>query len=376
MTQNIGGDVKVLMRKVEPTLTKELTRHIGSKPVGKAIPFPINTYRQLVEQVAYLSYLNKDQLLFFRGQTQDFLNKADVSTFYPSIYREDNLQLRELRHRFEVLDQASHQLMDLFKSNEIYGYNDVNRKLYIQWSILQHYGVCKTPLLDLTHSLRVACSFAQQGDGKEYVFVYVFGLPYITNRITINSEHDIVNIRLLSICPPSALRPYFQEGYLAGTSDIMYEYESKSELDFNNRLIAKFAIPNTDEFWDEGLSKIPESMLYPKNDEIEILCRDIETSIPSKLYPGTMSEFLTEWVILEHVIFERAKIMKARPLSVRESIQILMENKQINESSAYRIDELRKFRNILVHEPKQIKPDDIDKQLRNLQEIKIYLNID
>ena len=267
------------MRKIEPTLTENITRHIGSEPVGKASPYLVETYRELVEQVACLSYLNKDQLLFFRGQTQDLRNKAGVSTFYPSIYRGDNLRKREVADRFGVLNQAAHRLKDLFHDEKVNGYTDVRRKRYIQWSILQHYGVCNTPLLDLTHSLRVACSFAQQGTSKEKVFVYAFGLPYITNRITINSEHDIVNVRLLSICPPDALRPYFQEGYLAGTSDITIDYTSKSELDFNNRLIAKFAIPNTEQFWGEGLSKIPESMLYPQNDRIEKLCQSIKISI-------------------------------------------------------------------------------------------------
>lgn len=364
------------MRKVEPTLTEELSRHVGSRSVGKAPPYPIKTYRQLVEQVAYLSYLNKDQLLFFRGQTQDFLNKADGSTFYPSIYREDNLQLHELNYRFEVLDQASRQLRDLFTETKIDGHNDVSRKRYIQWSILQHYGVCDTPLLDFTHSLRVACSFAQQSDTKENVYVYVFGLPYITNRITINSEHDIVNVRLLSICPPSALRPYFQEGYLAGTSDITNDYDSKSELDFNNRLIAKFTIPNTRQFWGTGLSKIPESMLYPKNDKIERLCQSIETSIQTKLHPGDIGEFLTEWAQLEQAILKRARVQEARPLSVRESIQYLLKTERLNTFQAYRIDELRKFRNILVHEPRRIEPNAIDEQLLKLRELKNDLSWD
>jgi len=60
--------------------------------------------------------------------------------------------------------------------------------------------------------LRVACSFATMDNENEFAYIFVFGLPYFTNRITINSEHDIINIRLLSICPPTALRPYFQEG--------------------------------------------------------------------------------------------------------------------------------------------------------------------
>jgi hypothetical protein len=364
------------MRKIEPTLTEEISRHIGSKSVGRATPYPIKTYRQLVEQVANLSYLNKDHLLFFRGQTQDFLNKAGSSTFYPSIYREDNLQQQEVSYRFEILDQASRQLRDLFAKSKVNGHNDVSKKRYIQWSILQHYGVCDTPLLDFTHSLRVACSFAQQSDTKENVFVYVFGLPYVTNRITINSEHDLINIRLLSICPPDALRPYFQEGYLAGTSDITSDYDSKSELDFNNRLIAKFAIPNTKQFWGKGLSKIPDEMLYPKKDQIEELCKSIQTSIQTELHPGDIGEFLTEWVKLEQFLLKTAKGQEVRPLSVRESIQRLLKAEVIDNFQAYRIDELRKFRNLLVHEPKRIESSSINEQLKNLQELQNNLRWD
>ena len=69
----------------------------------------------------------------------------------------------------------------------------------MQWSILQHYEVCGTPLIDFTHSFRVACSFAQLENESDRAYIYVFGLPYITNRISINSEHDLINIRLLSI---------------------------------------------------------------------------------------------------------------------------------------------------------------------------------
>ncbi len=362
------------MRKIEPTLTKELIRHIGSKPVGRAAPFPIKTYRQLMEQVAHLSYLNKDQLLFFRGQTQDFLNRAGVSTFYPSIYREDNLQQQEVTYRFEVLDQAARQLKDLFSRKKVDGYSDVSRKRYIQWSILQHYRVCQTPLLDFTHSIRVACSFAQDTDIRGNVFVYVFGFPYITNRITINSEHDIVNVRLLSICPPDALRPYFQEGYLAGTSDITDDYDSKSELDFNNRLIAKFSIPNTKQFWGEGLKKIPNSLLYPEKDQIEELCKSIQLSIRTELHPGNIGEFLTEWVKLEQALLQTARGQEARPLSIRESIQRLLRAEILDNSQAYQIDELRKFRNVLVHEPERIEQNTINKQLDSLRELQKNLD--
>jgi len=357
------------MREITPELTEDLIHHVGSIRVGKAPPFIIGSYRELVEQVAHLSYLNKDYLLFFRGQTQDFLNKAGVSTFYPSIYREENLQQWEVEYRFELLDHASRQLRDLFVKRKVDGYNDVRRKRYIQWSILQHYGVCNTPLLDLTHSLRVACSFAQEDGEREIGFVYAFGLPYITNRISINSEDDIVNIRLLSICPPDALRPYFQEGYLSGTPDITSEYESKTELDFNNRLIAKFAIPNTRQFWGSGLKKIPRDMLYPMSDKIEQLCKEIETKIQTEVRPGDIGEFLTEWVKLEQLLLQRAQGQEGRLLSIREAIQRLLKSETFTSIQAYQIDELRKYRNAIVHDTQRIELESIAENTRKLREL-------
>ena len=91
--------------------------------------------------------------------------------------------------------------------------------------------------------------------------MFVFGLPYITNRISIDSEQDAVVVRLPSICPPEALRPYYQDGDLAGTDKITMEYASKDELDFNRRLIAKFQIRRGASFWPRGFS--PVRLLLP-----------------------------------------------------------------------------------------------------------------
>ena len=101
----------------------------------------------------------------------------------------------------------------------------------------------------ITHVIALACSFAQLAGIDPTCYVYVLGFPYPTNRISINSEEDLVNIRLLSICPPDALRPCFQKGYMAGTADATSNFETKTELDFRNPLIAKFAIPRAKSFW-------------------------------------------------------------------------------------------------------------------------------
>ena len=121
----------------------------------------MNTFRALVKHVARLAYANPDALLFFRGQDKDFPSRAGRTTLYPSIYRGDPLGSRELRHRFSLLDQAARLLVDKFKTAKIDGHKELRQKRFIQWSILQHYEVVSTPLIDLTQSLRVACSFAQ-----------------------------------------------------------------------------------------------------------------------------------------------------------------------------------------------------------------------
>ncbi len=266
------------MRQVFPKLSEKLRKHTSPKTIGYDDGYKINSYRKLVEIIAELAYENKDYLLFFRGQTKDHKNKSHSSTFYPSIYRGDYLRKEELRQRFEKLDKACKLLIKKFRKNKIIGHPELSRKKYIQWSILQHYEVVDTPLIDVTQSLRVACSFATNNNNSDKAYIYVFGLPYYTNRITINSEHDLANIRLLSISPPSALRPYFQEGYLIGTTDIEYDYETKSELDLNQRLFAKFEI-NKKDFWDDDFTSIPQDVIYPNNDEIEEICKIISEEI-------------------------------------------------------------------------------------------------
>lgn len=344
------------MRKIEGKLTNEILDFIGgdSKKTSLSEPYPINTFRELVEITAKLSYLNKDYLIFYRGQNRDYKNKADSSSFYPSIYRSDYLPYREIKNKFDILNGSSKALTELFVDRKIEGYKELKRKKYIQWSILQHYEVCDTPLLDFTQSLRVACSFALQNSSNDFAYIFAFGLPYITNRISVNSEHDLVNIRLLSICPPIALRPFFQEGFLAGTEDITTNYDPKSELDFNNRLIAKFKIPNTPEFWGESFHKIPEDSLYPNNDPVYELCQEIKELADKELKSGDLGEFLQLWSELEEILLNKVKLNTSRFLSIREATNLLYRDKKISKELMYDIDRMRKFRNDLVHKPKKL----------------------
>ena len=355
------------MRQIFGRLTTELNKHTTPKTVGKDPAYKIKTFRELVEHTAKLAHRNKDYLLFYRGQKNDYLNKAGVSTFYPTIYRGDYLTQQELNYRFDLLYSASKMLCQEFKSRKIEGYTELIRKKYIQWSVLQHYEVTGTPLSDLTQSLRVACSFALLGNNDETAFIYIFGLPYFTNRISINSEHDLINIRLLSITPPSALRPYFQEGYLIGTEDITNEYVSKSELDLNQRLFAKFEIPNNRKFWSDGFDKIPENALYPDNDIIKDICDKIKLNLKPEVENGDLGHFLKLWSEIENDILEQAKKYQRNVFNLRRALFVLMEKEPNTYPMMKEFDFMRNFRNKLVHNPASISKNELSKMTGNLE---------
>lgn len=336
------------MREINPTLTQELERHTkGDVTRGEA--YPVHRYGDLVKHIARLAYLNKDHLLFYRGQGRQYKNRAGGVTFYPPIYRGDQLERATIESRFRLLDRASRRLRELFANSGIDGHAEVTRKRLIQWSILQHYEVCATPLIDLTHSIRVACSFAQAASKGRKAFVFVLGLPYVTNRISSNSEHDLVLIRLLSICPPAALRPYFQEGYLAGTADVTADYEDKSELDFNRRLIAQFEIPGSGSFWGDGLSRVGDKELWPPEDSIQELCASIDVGLGGGPEPEALGLFVSAWTALEQALVARAQGYEERVLTLGQALRTLRRRRQISQDVFKALDELRQLRNRAVH---------------------------
>lgn len=337
------------MREIIGQLTADLSEHYGSQPASKADAFDISSFKNLVHYVARLSCLNKDHVLLFRGQNNDYLNKTNSSTFYPTIYRGERIAKDELELRINALNSASSTLVDLLAQEGVEGAPEVRRRKYVQWSILQHYEVCPTPLIDFTQSLRVACSFALDGATMD-PYIYVFGLPYLTNRVSINSEHDLVNIRLLSICPPDALRPYFQEGYLAGTDESLDDYDSKSDLDFNRRLIAKFRISRSAKFWGRGFSPIPKDALYPARDRIDKICRQIST-ITHSTSSADIGSFLQAWSHLESYLMSNARLTKKRVINTVDAIHAIQSMELLDSSMIERINKMRLLRNRVVHNP-------------------------
>ena len=120
------------MQSISPQLTDELLKHVRGRDIWRAPAAEIEDYRALLEQVARLSYANRNQLLFFRGQDKDYQSKVGGSTLYPAIYRGDNLPRAELEVRFQQLESAGQALVSLFNKHKIEGARDISRKRYVQ----------------------------------------------------------------------------------------------------------------------------------------------------------------------------------------------------------------------------------------------------
>ncbi|OGR29251.1 MAG: hypothetical protein A2139_06845 [Desulfobacca sp. RBG_16_60_12] len=363
------------MRLVPPQLTPELTKHLGRKSVAKAPPFPVSGFHELIQHVSRLAYANKDHLLFFRGQDRDYQNKARASTIYPSIYRGELLSQGQLEIRFDVLASAAKRLCDALRGHEVTGHQEVQRRRYIQWSILQHYQVCPTPLLDLTHSLRVAASFAHLSTPKTDPLVLVFAFPYLTNRVSANSEYDLVVVRLLSICPPEALRPYYQDGYLAGTDEVTTDYPDKDELDFNRLLVAKFVLKRSRGFWRRGFSPLPRSALFPELDLVQRICNDLREELGTEVEPGRLGQFLQAWTDLENDLMTLARQRKQRVFSLREAVSVLHRAERLSRDFLVSIDQIRQLRNRVVHQPRTVTPDELAGARIQIRKLQAQLNL-
>ena len=249
--------------------------------VRKGRGYRVRSFSQLIKRVASLSFNNPEYVLFFRGQARDFKNSSARSTLQPPLFRKlprtQRLPFSEIRSRYKVLSNAEDILSDLY---EFDGDEKVRRFDILRWAILQHYQVCPTPLLDVTHSLRVACSFAHLEDEPKETFLYVLAMPQISGSITASSEAGVQIIRLLSICPPQALRPHYQEGYLVGeyptiTLKGKREYLLK-ELDLGRRLLCKFRLKKPEVFWSHHFTNIQTVALFPDGDRLEELADQIK----------------------------------------------------------------------------------------------------
>jgi len=148
-------------------LTCSAVRHSSARAVG--------SFLDLAKKVAELQFMNRDLVLMFRGQSGDHKNKSGNTTLKPTIFRAKTATKvpteKTLAARYAQLDAAEVALVGGYRSGSTPGSQRLRRQQILRWSILQHYEVCPTPLLDVTHSLRIAallcCSWGCGGRSRD-----------------------------------------------------------------------------------------------------------------------------------------------------------------------------------------------------------------
>ena len=236
--------------------------------------YPIRNFRDLIEQVALVTINNRSYEMYYRGQTQDYLNnkgkyysdRVQKSTIYPAICRPNrntdgtlkySVKRKEVAKRYKIL----YLLIDYIRKESGQKFPDVH-----YMALFQHYDILPTPLIDITQSLRVAATFALRKNKEG--FLYVFGLPFPNQSVSYYTDFGLVLLKLQNIVPVNALRPRYQEGYLVGNFPFT-NYKSEAD-DLSNRMVAKFKLDNKDgHFWDDDFKSMPEELLFPKKDAIE-----------------------------------------------------------------------------------------------------------
>ncbi|WP_114953818.1 FRG domain-containing protein [Sphingosinicella terrae] len=247
-------------------------------------------FMDLATKVAELQFLNRDYVLLFRGQTGDHKNRSRNTSLKPSIMRSRSQgkvpTVESLRNRYDFLRRAEVELVSAYARHNLPGAERLRRQQILRWSILQHYEICPTPLLDVTHSLRIAASFATMNADLD-AYIFVIGVPHISGAVTASAEAGLQIVRLASVCPPAAVRPHIQEGYLLGEYPELISTDQKEhyrhyEIDFGRRLIAKFRF-HPSGFWSRSTAfpVVPEAALYPSEveDPLQKLARQVKEGI-------------------------------------------------------------------------------------------------
>jgi FRG domain len=248
----------------------------------------VRNYLELAKKIAELQFRNREYVLLFRGQRTDYKNREKNTSLKPSLFRPlngNNPGPDILLQRFDTLRAAERSLIAEYGRRGLPSPARLQRHRVLRWAILQHYEVCLTPLLDVTHSLRIAASFASEG-ASESAYLFVVGVPNLSGAITASAEAGLQIVRLSSVCPPVAVRPHIQEGYLLGEYPDLDALDQKAlydhyEIDFGRRLVAKFRF-NPSTFWkNSNFPKIGKRALYPSRaqDQLCRLAEDVKAAL-------------------------------------------------------------------------------------------------
>jgi len=239
------------------------SQSLSISQIRKNPGYEVKKYKDLVPLIAELANRNHRYNLMYRGQSKDYTDSKGQTIVYPSIFRPRDGEKRILKKEIEKRFNDLYNLINKLKKSPLVK-TPLFRYREFYMALLQHYQLCRTPLIDLTLSLHVATTFALHGTDTGYLLV--FAMPYPYGSISHYVDDNIVMVKLQSVCPHYALRPHFQEGWLAGRLDINPSKEEDDNL--ARRLIGKYKLDNRDgQFWDDDYKPIPMNALMPEIDE-------------------------------------------------------------------------------------------------------------
>lgn len=277
--------------------------------------FDVHSFRELRRKVAFLNVMNKTSYLLYRGQQADYPFAPTIlrsrwtmpGSGYPiSIAEQRAFYWTELQ---QICDQVTMKLDGLLPRWRPFKQWPSKPWLRVApWSVIQHYELWPTPLLDFTSSLRVAASFALGPDSEAarqnrrtegYLYVNAFDAIAGDLMEDLDDHSGCAVLRLSAVCPPSAERPHLQDGYLVGNPNF-----SSSDLTPGQpfgpaaTLIAKFHLIDapsngtSSTFWDEDFPRHTEESLLPTHgDELgEALREALQYEIAGRVQFSVRSE--------------------------------------------------------------------------------------
>ncbi len=262
----------------------------------------VDSYKRLLECVAFLGSMNKRHVLFYRGQSREF-----GDNLLPTLYRDSPFQasmsgfeltLNNHNRQFiwQALEEIGKKVFAICLDKDKFGLprrRGLEKIREVQWAVIQHYELWPTPLVDITSSLRCGASFALGSGCRKEGFLYVVGLPNSTGSVSFDVDQHIVLARLQSVCLPAAIRPHYQDGFLVGRFPMYSAADGAGgKSDLSKRLIAKFKLIDNGSFWDNDFTVMSKNATYPddkllhafKTDMSEGLCnlaeqaRDLKTA--------------------------------------------------------------------------------------------------
>ena len=265
--------------------------------------FEVHTFRELQRKVAFLNVMNKTSNLLYRGQHRDrafaptlLRNRWTPPRSASEIFIDDQRKWYwdELERMCALITAGLDGRMPRWRPFKYWPEEPWLR--VAPWSVIQHYELWPSPMLDFTSSLRVAASFALGTDSEAARrkprtdgYVYVNAFDEITGDLMdLNSRSATAVVRLSSVCPPTAERPHLQEGFLVGNPNLsISDLTGRQPSGPVASTIATFHLVDapsdltSTSFWDDDFPRHTEESLLPaQGDELgEVLRHAFEFEI-------------------------------------------------------------------------------------------------